>query len=740
MSMVSLINTVFSRIPLHRASPCSGTAVGYDATRDPSRPEDLKCKISDLKLGADPSCGSDPLVQCRTTSEASTAAQTSEASIPTNGKWYLVNRTSYIPPTAPIDEPEASRPEDLKCTISNLRLGADPSCGSDPLVECRPTSEASIPKNFKSYILNFTFLLLLAATLSAQSPTTWSATDGRGRSLPLHAEVGAPRQDRTVGIFYFLWLGAHGYDAHTPTLPDEGVMPVSDTTDYRSPYDISKILAEHPGDPRWGPDKAFHHWGESVFGYYLSDDDWVIAKHAQLLSDADVDVVVFDVTNAVLYLPQALRVCTVWDRLRQRGWDVPQVAFLTNTRHAETTRRLYAGFYAKEFYPDLWFRWKGKPLLMGNPEGLSEEIRNFFTFRQSWAWTEGQEWFGDGKDRWPWLDHTPQQYGWHDDPGSPEQIAVATAEHPVSNIGRSHHDGLQPAPDSVDSGAGRYFDEQWRRALEVDPEFVFVTGWNEWVAMRFTDGRAQRIMGEPVREGDTYFVDQYNPEFSRDIEPMRGGFGDAYYYQLIANVRRYKGAAAAVTDTVTHAISIDGEFTDWDAVRAVYYDHAGDTRHRDHPGWGAAGRYRNTTGRHDLLEARVARTPGGLAFYLRSTPVGSSAFPTLWLDTRPGDTTALGYEYRVVGGADAGSMVLQRIRADGRYTDLDEITVVGNDSGALELQLPLTFLKMAGDALYFKWTDNVDPLADPLRLYTDGDSAPNARFNYVFPLPKSPSQ
>ena len=63
------------------------------------------------------------------------------------------------------------------------------------------------------------------------------ATDGLGRSLPTQSEVGAPRTDRFVGIFYFLWLGQHG---------DAG------------PYDITKILAadrdamSKPNSPLWG--------------------------------------------------------------------------------------------------------------------------------------------------------------------------------------------------------------------------------------------------------------------------------------------------------------------------------------------------------------------------------------------------------------------------------------------------------------------------------------------------------
>src|SRR4051812_48793512 len=50
---------------------------------------------------------------------------------------------------------------------------------------------------------------------------TWVATDGLSRRLPTHDDVGGPRQNRYVGVFYFLWLGQHSTSG---------------------PHDISKIL------------------------------------------------------------------------------------------------------------------------------------------------------------------------------------------------------------------------------------------------------------------------------------------------------------------------------------------------------------------------------------------------------------------------------------------------------------------------------------------------------------------
>ena len=93
------------------------------------------------------------------------------------------------------------------------------------------------------------------------------------------------------------------------------------------------------------------------------------------------------------------------------------------------------------------------------------------------------------------------------------------------------------------SGEGLCFSEQAEQALEIDPEFLMITGWNEWSAMRFTDTNSTMMCGKPIKPGDTYFVDDYNHEFSRDIEPLRGDFGDNYYYQMADIIRRFKGVS-----------------------------------------------------------------------------------------------------------------------------------------------------------------------------------------------------
>lgn len=202
-------------------------------------------------------------------------------------------------------------------------------------------------------------VLLTAFRAEAQQDSlsdTWVATDGLGRALPTNAQTGPPRANKTVGMFYFLTFD-HGQDG---------------------PYDNTKILATHPEalndvhNPAWGPLNASHYWGEPLFGYYASDDEYVLRKHAQMLSAAGVDVVIFDNSNAVTYDRARNKLCRVWEQIRREGGQTPQIAFLCpfgnpNNIGGSTLRELYDTIYAPGLYSDLWFRWQGKPLVLADP-------------------------------------------------------------------------------------------------------------------------------------------------------------------------------------------------------------------------------------------------------------------------------------------------------------------------------------------------------------------------------------
>ncbi len=562
---------------------------------------------------------------------------------------------------------------------------------------------------------------LLAAFLSTwagahdRRSDAWTATDALGRTLPTAREAGSPRKGKFVGIFYFLWM---------QNAPNQGL------------YDISKLLLQNPADPAYGPVHAFHWWGEPHLGYYLSDDAFVIRKHAQMLTDAGVDVMFFDVTNAFTYDATYLTICRVLREVRAQGRPTPQIAFLANASSAKVVQGLYDRFYAKGLYPELWFRWKGKPLILTPPQGLSPEVKGFFTTRWSWAWSDPGGWFGDGRDRWPWLDHTPQKPGWHESPEKPEAISVATAEHATTNIGRSFHNGKQPPPETRAPERGLYFDEQWRRARQVDPEFVFVTGWNEWIAQRFLNEGDTEFLGRRLAKGETFFVDQYNQEYSRDIEPMRGGHGDNYYYQLVANIRRYKGMAPPPAPTPRRTIRLRAGFGQWRGVRPEHRDDAGDAAPRDHAGFGTAGPYRSAGGRHDFVSLKACADAQTVAFYARTrapiTAPGGPTWMTLLLNTDGNART--GWEgYDLIVNRIPG--VVERNAGGWRWT---RVGTVRWESRGNELHLIVPRKLIGGTVttrplrFEFKWIDRIPESGDILDFIDKGDAAPNGRFNYVF--------
>lgn len=588
---------------------------------------------------------------------------------------------------------------------------------------------------------------------------TWAGVDALGRVLPCEEQAPAARTNRFVGVFYYIWHGAHGYDRHGGPLGEAQDVREPGPEDTNSPYIISEIIMQPVGARKWGPRHAFHHWGEPLLGFYVANDEWVIRKHAQMLADAGVDVIVFDVTNACHYRAVYMNILRIYAEIRAAGGRTPAISFLTNSAHDKVVRQLYDDLYSRGLYKDLWFLWKGKPLLMADPDGLSEEIKAFFTLRRSWAWTKGQKWFGDGQDRWPWLDHTPQQYGWHESPNKPEQLVVSTAEHPDSDRGKSFHDGANPKPHRTEQGL--YFAEQWRRALEVDPEFVFITQWNEWIAMRFTqrDIHWQNYAGEKLSDPEGVFVDLYNMEYSRDIEPMRGGYGDNYYYQMWQNIRRFKGvrplpqASGEVGETWAGGrfsargdarppwpgANAEGERPRepqqdaWAAVSPAYWDDAGDTFHRDHFGYGSVGTLTNTTGRNDIRLCKVARSKTTLWFMAESaqplTPPTGDGWMTLYVGVE-GETPRpswQGLQFKIQpesGGKQA--LVLSRTAQAWQAQTTVLCTVAAR---RVVVAVPRAALGLPPDGpvqVRFKWSDNVRG-DDPLAWLTDGDTAPNGR-------------
>ncbi|MBW3635415.1 MAG: hypothetical protein KY445_02980 [Armatimonadetes bacterium] len=559
---------------------------------------------------------------------------------------------------------------------------------------------------------------------------TWVATDALGRALPLGGEVRPPQKDKFVGIFYFVWQGHHG----TP-----------------GPHNITKLIAANPRNPQWAAKDVFHWWGEPEVGYYRATDPWVARRNLSMLAVAGVDCLFVDVTNAFTYPAEMKVLFETARQMRAQGNPTPQIAFVLNAHTVPTLNRLWNEWYKPRLYEELWFRWEGKPLILADIEAktekgepISDEAKAFFTWRKSWFETDPRGWFGDGRGKWPWRDKTPQKPGLSP-AGEVEQVAVGVASHPVfHNIGRSYANDTPVKLDELDMTAtydqGIQFEEQWKRALEIDPPLVFVTGWNEWVAQRQIGGAGDlgdlNLVGRPIREGDTFFVDVYNAEFSRDADPMKGGYTDNYYLQLVANIRKYKGARPVPVAGKAQSIDISGDFSQWNGVTPEFRDTVGDTLHRDHAGWGDL-HYKNTSGRNDIVSCKVARDARNVYFYARTaqplSPSTDARWVMLFLNSDQNSATGWnGYDFLVSGTVLNGrEITISRWENGGWQRNArGSFRARGNE---LQIAVPRSSIgQSTGQVGFdFKWVDNADP-NDLSSWFTNGDCAPPRRFNYRY--------
>ncbi|MCX6182416.1 MAG: hypothetical protein NT150_10850, partial [Bacteroidetes bacterium] len=171
--------------------------------------------------------------------------------------------------------------------------------------------------------------------------------------------------------------------------------------------------------------------------------------------------------------------------------------------------------------------------------------------------------------------------------------------------------------------------------------------WNEWIAQRFIWDKGDGTYGgRPIKNGDSYFVDVFSEEFNRDMEPMKGGHTDNMYYQLVSNIRKYKGMDAPQTASAPKTISIDGTFSEWTSVTPIFKDAQGDTKNRNHNSYDPTIKLINTTGRNDVIESRTTIDASNVYFYIKTaaniTPYTNPNWMMIYINSDA--TKATGWE------------------------------------------------------------------------------------------------
>ncbi len=563
---------------------------------------------------------------------------------------------------------------------------------------------------------------------------TWTATDILGRKLVDHSVVGDIREDKETVLFYWDFNALSGYKGQTPT----NMQNVVDMY----PGHIDEIR-KNPNYIGW---QGTHFWNESVYGYYTTFDTWVLRKQMELFSAAGIDAIATDCSNgASTFASGYMRLVREMHKMRQLGYNVPKITFLLPwAAHSDTNHdieSLYIAMYGSGLYSDCWYYWDGKPVLMGYPQDLErikdnddvnafhQELREFFTYRpcQS-AYKRGQT----RENQWSWLEVYPQHGFTPTADGGYEMVSVGVAQNSndeAESYCSMNDDGVygrsytykdrfsKLSEDSVFYGYN--FQEQWDHALEIDPQMIFITGWNEW-----------HVGG---------FVDEWIDEYSRDIEPTKGQLQDTYYLQMVNNIRRFKGVSPTPVASEAKTIDLSASFSQWEGVGPEFIGYKGGTEPRDLRSF--RNNYKNDTGRNDIVLSKVARDSDNLYFYVETaedlTPSTDNHWMRLYINSdRTYKTGWEGYDYiinRVSPTSDA--LVVEKFVGKNNTWKWEKAgdatyTVSGNK---MMISVPRSLVGVGENVdIEFKWHDNGVNDGDALDFYENGDCAPVGRYAYRY--------
>ncbi len=315
-----------------------------------------------------------------------------------------------------------------------------------------------------------------------------------------------PYEDRLVGIAYTTW--------HSPTFT------------------------------KWGSGT----WDLPMDGPYSSDDRDVIYKHGILLRDAGIDFVFVDWTNNTDYDPETMRDTRSDFRMIEEATDAlfevwstiegaPKICIfagpghngigsVNNGNHQKKVDQIWRDYVEK--YPDLYFRYEGKPLLMcygATPNQYGARPRwtdDRFTIRWATGYVGQQGGLFDAKTLksngfWSWEERGAQTFTVTKD-RRVECITCTASSRAQSKEGEP---GYIPAYGREN---GMTLKKQFQRANDLGAGMVILISWNEWTT------------GE-----------QPSVEVSKDLEPSQV-HGTFYYDLLCEQIKKFKGQIGVNTE------------------------------------------------------------------------------------------------------------------------------------------------------------------------------------------------
>ena len=441
---------------------------------------------------------------------------------------------------------------------------------------------------------------------TASDPGADSDTDGdtdgdndTGTGTDTDSDTDEPIQltypDQRVGIFYLAW---HTYAAQAFAQVDASDRLTGEDVISSADLGFHDMITDRG---LYSEAKAFHYHAEPELGFYclyrardgeegpLPDCDEatgisiseVAATHAEQLWDAGVDFVFMDLTNLpgqsefadVLGVRPLEVLIEEWADLRASGTPTPQVAawmpVTAETGSAEPLYPIVLDVYAEHSDTDVVLNHDGQPVLFvvdhgGFPidDSYIAEIEAAGVLPVPLWGNLGDDDLAGGTAGWMQPCRDDGSFTTLIDPDTPCDQGYTTTSPlgTVVSVSHSYQVGYASLPyQAVGRRDGLTFQLQMDTALSVQPDYLLINAWNEWIAQPQSNpyaeslGNLRKSMGEGhVDEGedghDWLWVDMYGVEYNRDLEPSLEG-GDGPYQLMESCLAVYHSGATACSDS-----------------------------------------------------------------------------------------------------------------------------------------------------------------------------------------------
>jgi len=338
------------------------------------------------------------------------------------------------------------------------------------------------------------------------------------------------------------------------------------------PYNVAEALS---GRRPWGPVPEFHFWGEPQLGYYcLSQRSDVLRQHAAMLRDAGIDFVIIDATNNEyadertpdspegIVAPLKMMLLE-WSKIEGAPKIVP---FAPLTRNGDMFAYLLELI---DGHPTLRFNYQGKPLGLIANDGARfitdavkfDNLSARYTLRRMW----GHRHTTADKSEWSFLEICAKGFlGSQARSKCDQRKAVRNGQVEEISIAAAYQvTYISYKATAVPKFGGRTFVQQFETLFDTpNVPIAVIASWNEWMAQRFCLAGPQQASHQSCNaqndhfpDGSKVFVDSYDEDYNRDIEPSKTGARDFYYRLMKECISKYRAGKLCKTLDVPVVVS-----------------------------------------------------------------------------------------------------------------------------------------------------------------------------------------